>query len=199
MIQKMNNLIRFETVSPDTYKKGTAVSALYYGFHQSRFGKYLLAVTAQNWIVSLDFEKDEQNALERMRFQWPSSALIHQPASTRELASRLFAGASTGPIHLLAKGTPFQLKVWQCLLHIPFGETRTYQWVAKQVETPRGYQAVGNAIGKNPIAFLIPCHRVTRKNGQISNYRWGAPRKTALLAWEKSQTISSSAVRVRSM
>lgn len=199
MNENFYNQAIFEMVSPGQYKEGAVVSTIYYGFHQSRFGKYLFAVTAQNRIVSLDFEEDEQIALEKMQLQWPRSALIHQPANTRELPSRLFTGASTVPVHLLVMGTLFQLKVWQCLLDIPFGETRTYQWVAEQVDTPGGFQAVGNAIGKNPIAFLIPCHRVTRKNGQLSDYRWGISRKVALLEWEKSQTSSPRADLVRSI
>jgi AraC family transcriptional regulator of adaptative response/methylated-DNA-[protein]-cysteine methyltransferase len=194
-----NSPVNIEGMTHPGYEPGKECDTLRYGIHESPFGKYLLAVTAQNRIVRLDFEENEQAALEKLQLQWSRSNLIHRPGMTSEIALRIFARPGPGPLRLLVMGTPFQLKVWQCLLNIQFGETRTYQWVAEQVETPGGFQAVGNAIGKNPIAFLVPCHRVTRKNGQISNYRWGTPRKVALLAWEKNQAISSSAVRVRSI
>ena len=100
------------------------------------------------------------------------------------MAERLFLQESANPIKLLVKGTPFQLKVWEALLKIPFGALVSYQAVSEHVNNPRGHQATGGAIGKNPIAFLIPCHRVVRKTGEINGYRWGLNRKSALIGWE---------------
>jgi AraC family transcriptional regulator of adaptative response/methylated-DNA-[protein]-cysteine methyltransferase len=115
-----------------------------------------------------------------------ASQLIHDPERTQAVATSLFHPVSSQPLSLLVKGTHFQLKVWEALLKIPFGEMVSYQTVAEHVDNPRGLQAVGSAIGRNPVAFLIPCHRVIKKSGQISEYRWGSTRKSVMLGWEAS-------------
>ena len=100
------------------------------------------------------------------------------------MAEKLFSPKLSSPLNILVKGTPFQLKVWEALLKIPFGALVSYQSVSEHVNKPRGLQATGGAIGKNPVAFLIPCHRVVRKTGEINGYRWGLDRKSALIGWE---------------
>jgi len=112
-----------------------------------------------------------------------AKAQLREELSLSEIAHE--AGLSgTGRLHILVKGTPFQLKVWEALLKIPYGALVSYQTVSEHVNNPRGLQATGGAIGKNPVAFLIPCHRVVRKTGEINGYRWGLDRKSALIGWE---------------
>jgi AraC family transcriptional regulator of adaptative response/methylated-DNA-[protein]-cysteine methyltransferase len=168
------------------YEAGNGSNTLYHGMHNSRFETYLLAVTDRGQVISLDFTDNEQASLEKLRKRWSYSTLVHGPEHTGPIASRLFAPATTDPVRLLPMGTPFQLRVWACLLQIPFGKTATYQWVAEEVGNPRAAQAIGNAIGMNPVAFLIPCHRVVSTSGRIRGYRWGTWRKRALLEWENS-------------
>jgi AraC family transcriptional regulator of adaptative response/methylated-DNA-[protein]-cysteine methyltransferase len=141
-------------------------------------------MTGEGWIVALEFFDDQGILLETLRKDWMQSSFLHDPESTGGVASRLFSPGPMDPLYLLARGTLFQLKVWQALLEIPFGKTVTYEQLARRVNNPGGLQAVGNAIGKNPIAWVIPCHRVIRKSGKISKYRWGTQRKAAMLEWE---------------
>ena len=181
-----NLSILFEKKSLTDFESADNPISLFYGIHEDRFGEYLLALTDQEEIVALDFYEDEHTSLKKLQHRWRGSALIHQQEKTAKIASRLFQPATDEPLRILARGTPFQLKVWECLIEIPFGKTVTYQWVAKKVGNPKGSQAVGNAMGDNPIAFLIPCHRVVTKAGQISGYRWGVRRKAEILDWEQS-------------
>jgi len=178
--------IRFETMIHPDYEAGKNGRTLYYGMHDSRFGKYLLAVTVRGEVIALEFTDDEQVSLDRLHGCWSQSNLVHGPELTGRIASRLFTPACPDPVPLLPRGTPFQLKVWERLIHIPFGETTTYLRIAEQLGIPQGAQAIGNAIGKNPIAYLIPCHRVVGKSGRITGYRWGRQRKRAILDWENS-------------
>ena len=168
------------------FHQGSEGVTLNYAIHESRFGKFLLAVTGQKQVACIDFIEDEEQSLEKLRQDWTFSTLIRSPELLAGMADRIFHPASSESFHLLARGTPFQLKVWKCLIDIPFGKTVSYRWVAEKVGIPKGAQAVGNAIGKNPIAFLIPCHRVVTRAGQVSGYRWGIRRKAAILDWEHS-------------
>ncbi len=174
----------FEAITPDQYKKAGHLLTLYYGIHPGPFGNCLILLTGQNQVAGLDFTDNEQIALEHLHRRWSRSTLLHNPEKTGAVASKLFTPDLSHTPRLLVMGTPFQIKVWYTLMEIPFGNTVTYQWVAGRVGTPGGLQAVGNAIGSNPIAFLIPCHRVLRKSGKISGYRWGPKRKEAILLWE---------------
>jgi len=179
--------VQLEGMTPGQYKRSGKGVAIHYGFHQGPLGKFILAVTSEKRICSLEFKEDEQEAADSLQEQWAESKLIFDPRFTTPLAEGLFSQKSTAPLKLLVKGTPFQLKVWEALLKIPFGELVSYQTVSEHVNNPRGLQATGAAIGKNPIAFLIPCHRVVRKSGEINGYRWGMDRKSALIGWEAAQ------------
>jgi len=176
--------ITLEGMTPDEYRRSGAGQTIYYGSHFSPFGKYLLAITPQNKICTLQFFEDESLVIQDLKQKWSSSRLVHDPEKTKPVASLLFQPASPRPLSLLVRGTNFQLKVWEALLKIPLGEVVSYQSVAEHVDNPKGLQAVGSAIGKNPVAFLIPCHRVIKKTGQISEYRWGSTRKSAIIGWE---------------
>lgn len=179
--------VNLEGMTPDQYRKSGSGLSLSYGFFHSPFGKYLLAVTSENRICSLQFIEDESAALKELKSQWSESLIIHDPEKTGQIASSLFSPDLADPIKLLLRGTPFQLKVWEALLKIPFGELVSYQVIAECIHNPRGLQAVGSAIGKNPVAYLVPCHRVIKKAGQIAEYRWGSTRKSAIIGWEASE------------
>jgi len=176
--------INLEGMTPGQYKKSGKGITIHYGFHQGPFGNYILALTSDERICALEFIDNEGEAATALRHHWSESEISFNPTFTAPLADRLFSHASTAPLKLLVKGTPFQLKVWEALLKIPFGALVSYQAVSEHVDNPRGLQATGGAIGKNPVAFLIPCHRVVRKTGEINGYRWGLDRKSALIAWE---------------
>ena len=180
--------INLEGMTPDQYRKKGAGITIRYGIHHSPFGAYLLALAGENRICSLQFAEEPERSIRELKQQWAASSCLHDPEHTEPVASRLFRYDDSGTLNLLARGTPFQLKVWESLLKIPSGELVSYQAVAEHIENPGGLQAVGSAIGRNPIAFLIPCHRVIKKSGQISEYRWGSHRKSALLGWEASRT-----------
>lgn len=176
--------INMEGMTPGQYKKSGKGITINYGFHLSPFGKYILAATSEQRICGLEFTGDEKEAVDSLRQRWNESKLEHNPRFTSPLADELFSQGPETPLKLLVKGTPFQLKVWEALLKIPFGELVSYQAVSKHVGNPQGLQATGGAIGKNPVAYLIPCHRVVRKTGQINGYRWGLDRKSAMIGWE---------------
>lgn len=179
--------ISMEGMTPGQYKKSGMGITIFYGYHQSPFGKYILAATSEKRICALEFTADEKETVEALRQHWNESKLVHDPRFTTPLSESLFSQDLTTPLKLLVKGTPFQIKVWEALLKIPFGELVSYQIVSRHVQNPQGLQATGGAIGKNPVAFLIPCHRVVRKTGEINGYRWGLDRKSAMIAWEAAQ------------
>ncbi len=176
--------ISMEGMTPGQYKKSGKGITIHYGFHQSPFGKFILALTSEARICTLEFSEDEEDATLVLHQQWSESNLLYDPTITAPLAEQLFSHEVSTPLKLLVKGTPFQLKVWEALLKIPFGALVSYQAVSEHVNNPRGLQATGGAIGKNPVAYLIPCHRVVRKTGEINGYRWGLDRKSALIGWE---------------
>jgi len=179
--------ISLEGMTPGQYKKSGNGITIFYGFHQSPFGKYILAATSEQRICALEFTEDEKEAVESLRQYWNESKLEYNPRLTAPLAEGLFSQSTATPLKLLVRGTPFQLKVWEALLKIPFGDLVSYQTVSQHVQNPQGLQATGGAIGKNPVAFLIPCHRVVRKTGEINGYRWGLDRKSAMIGWEAAQ------------
>jgi AraC family transcriptional regulator of adaptative response/methylated-DNA-[protein]-cysteine methyltransferase len=177
-----------EAVTPGEYKRRGQGLAIAFGFHPSPFGECLLAVTARG-ICGLAFvEGGEREALlEALQSRWERADLREEPERTRPLMPQVFApfqGGEPAPLHLLVRGTNFQLKVWEALLRIPLGRVATYQDVVRAVGLPGAARAVGQAVGSNPIAFLIPCHRVIRQVGVFGGYRWGIARKRAMLARE---------------
>jgi len=182
--------IKMEGMTPGQYKKSGAGLIIHYGFHQGPFGKYILAITAEGRICALEFIDDDEQAVANIIQHWCESQLKYDPVKTSPMAANLFSPESSSPLNILVKGTPFQLKVWEALLKIPFGKLVSYQAVSEHINNPKGLQATGSAIGKNPVAFLIPCHRVVRKTGEINGYKWGLDRKSALIGWEASQMLT---------
>lgn len=178
--------VTLEAATPGEIRSGGAGLHIHHGVHDSPFGPCLIAKTARG-ICSLHFVDQTRTALDELRREWPNAAMEHAPEDTATLAQRLFKPFATDhgkPLALLVKGTNFQLQVWRALLRIPFGSVASYGDIAIHLDRPSAARAVGNAVGTNPIAWLIPCHRVIRDSGTFGHYRWGENRKAALLAWE---------------
>ena len=177
-----------EAVTPGEYKnKGVGVN-ITYGFHASPFGECLLANTERG-VCGFYFIKngDARDVLTEFKQHWQNATLSENPAVTAPLISQIFnpaAEKNKEPLHLILKGTNFQIKVWEALTRIPFGTVVTYEDVAAQVGVPKATRAVGTAVGHNPISYIIPCHRVIRKTAEFGNYGGGTARKKAILGWE---------------
>lgn len=186
--------VTLEAMSPGEYKAGGGGLTLRYGIHASPFGPALIATTARG-ICALHFLDDASEWPDRLREDWPHADLREDSAATAVLAERIFAPLTAPPgqpLALRVKGTNFQVKVWRALLDLPLGAVTTYQHVAASIGQPSAARAVGSAIGANPIAWLIPCHRVIRASGELSRYRWGAARKSAILGWEAAHSRPSA-------
>lgn len=181
--------VNTEAVTPGEYKSGGAGLAIRYGIHPSPFGKCLIATTERG-ICNLSFvDVSEGKAIDNLVAGWPQAEMIEDYKTTAPLVTRIFTrlnpGLGTGtPLKLHLRGTNFQIKVWEALLSIPIGAVTTYEHLALQIGNPKAVRAVGSAVGHNPIAYLIPCHRVIRKSGDFGNYLYGSARKKVILARE---------------
>jgi AraC family transcriptional regulator of adaptative response/methylated-DNA-[protein]-cysteine methyltransferase len=175
-----------EAVSPGEYKSRGEGVTIRYGLHASPFGKCLVAVTERG-ICHLGFvQTSEGDAIDNLVADWKNARMIEDHKSTAPLIEPIFDASARGKLNLHLRGTNFQLKVWEALLKIPAGAVTTYEGLAERIGQPAASRAVGTAVGHNPIAILIPCHRVIRKVGEFGNYRYGATRKKALLAYESA-------------
>ena len=188
-------LVQCEAVTPGEYRtKGTGVDIVY-GFHPTPFGQCLLALTGRGICFLAFVDRGRQNALEQLKFDWANASLREDPSRTRPVVEQIFAprpGPTLDPrgprgmtLHL--RGTNFQIKVWEALLRLPPGAAISYEALAGQIGKIKAAQAVGNAVARNPVAYLIPCHRVLQKAGGFGNYRYGPERKQAILGWELAQ------------
>lgn len=180
--------VSLEAMSPGEFKAGGAGLEIRYGIHPTPFGRSLIATTPRG-ICALQFV-DEDTPVEgeaRLRQAWPGASITHDSAATQGIQQSLgqwMQGDRSQPLVLVVKGTNFQIQVWRALLQIPFGELTTYQHLATAMGQPSAARAIGNAVGRNPIAYLIPCHRVIRTSGELGGYLWGLERKTMMLGWE---------------
>ena len=179
-----------EAVTPGEFKSKGAGITIGYGFHPTPFGEAMLAFTDKG-ICALYFagEDSREEVLSRLRGEWENARIAPDSERARRLMGRIFAGASDAqaPLTLYLRGTNFQVKVWEALLSIPPGKLATYEDVARKIGDPAATRAVGSAVGRNPVAYLIPCHRVIRKTGELGGYHWGLGRKRMILAWEASK------------
>lgn len=176
--------VTIEGVSPGAYKSGGHNREILYGSFESPFGLLLLGQIEET-ICFLRFGEDRESLLAELREEWPAATMVDRPAQLERHYAHLFSlQRPPQALQLKLRGTPFQLKVWEALLRIPEGKCVSYQQVADAIGQPKASRAVGTAIGRNPIAFLIPCHRVLRQTGDLGGYRWGLARKQAMLAWE---------------
>ena len=180
--------VHVEAVTPGEFKHQGLGLDLRYGFHPTPFGDCLIAVSDRG-LCNLYFVETEDRAVtfRALKNCWPEARLSEDPESTEILINQIFyknSSQNCEPIKLLLRGTNFQIKVWEALLHIPEGAVTSYGALADAVGHHGASRAIGTAVGRNPIAYLIPCHRVLRRGGEIGGYRWGTARKKAILAME---------------
>ncbi|MDO9176898.1 MAG: methylated-DNA--[protein]-cysteine S-methyltransferase [Agitococcus sp.] len=189
--------ITIEGMTPAEYKNGGAQLTIFYSFEHTLFGEVLVASTDKG-ICHLAFYDDEVLALSELSHKFPNACYQQQQDSIQQTALALFKHDwhDSTDIKLHLKGSEFQLKVWESLLKIPLGQLSSYGDIAAQIDNPKAARAVGSAIGDNPVAFLIPCHRVIQASGALGGYHWGITRKMAMIAWEMAQTEPQSKVMV---
>lgn len=193
-----DHFVKLEAMSPGEYKSEGCGLELAFGVHASRFGQVFLAASGRG-VCRLAFleggdGRHERREIEDLKRSWPEAEVHRDQGRTGELAGQIFEpDDDVSEILVRVTGTNFQLAVWKALLSIPRGGLVSYEAVAGAAGRPGATRAVGSAVGANPVAFLIPCHRVIRKSGVLGNYRWGSARKQALIAWESAQSAGLSA------
>jgi AraC family transcriptional regulator of adaptative response/methylated-DNA-[protein]-cysteine methyltransferase len=175
-------------MSPGQWKARGEGLTLTYGFHPSPFGTALVMATGRG-LAGLAFADagEESEALDDMRRRWPRAEFREDTAGTTALARRIFEPKlwqRDRPLRVVMIGTDFEVRVWETLLKVPMGRATTYSDIATHVRAPKAARAVGAAVGKNPISFVVPCHRVIGKSGDLTGYHWGLTRKRAMLGWE---------------
>ena len=183
--------VHIERMTPGEYKRGGEGLNINYCFADSPFGRLLVAATPKG-VCHMAFADDEATALDELQRQFPNAA--YEQIVDRFQQDALFVFQedwhALDQIRLHLKGSAFQLKVWECLLKIPAGRLASYGDVARAIGQPKSSRAVGTAAGDNPVAFLIPCHRVIRASGSLGRYRWGTTRKAAIMGWEAAHDIA---------
>lgn len=183
-------MINAEAMSPGSYKSKGSGLTISYGFHDSPFG-IALAMATERGLCGLAFADagEEEPAFADMARRWPKADFVAAPDRTAPFVSRIFAQASSEqPMRVVLIGTDFEVRVWDALLSIPMGTATTYSSLAETLGRPTAARAVGAAVGRNPISFVVPCHRVIGKSGSLTGYHWGVTRKRAILGWEAGQT-----------
>ncbi len=184
-----DHFVQLQAITPGQHGSGGRGLLIEYGVHETPFGSMLLAATPRGICRAAFLDYDSlESQLEELQASWPHARLQRAQARTSALVDSIFTGRQERedrPLSLLVTGTNFQVAVWRALLEIPEGAVTTYGELAKRLGRPGAGRAVGNAIGANPVAFLIPCHRVIRESGALGGYRWGAGRKQAIQAWER--------------
>ncbi len=182
-------LVTLEAVTPGEVRREGSGLEIHWGRHPTPFGPCLLAATERG-VCSLRFlgEEGPDEALGELVAAWPRARLVEDPAATGRWVTRVFSrwsrSSDDAPLPVLVRGTNFQVRVWEALLRLPCGATTTYGELAREIGRPGASRAVGGAVGSNPLAVLIPCHRVLRSDGSWGGYRWGTDTKRRLLAWE---------------
>ncbi len=188
-----------EAVTPQEYKQKGAGIRIEYGMHETPFGLCLIGVTERGvcWLSFISTDEDPKFELEKMKEHWHNSVFHQDQELTNSFIDLIFNHKGTNlpagkageknKLHVFVKGTNFQIKVWEALLKIPMGGVTTYQGVAESIKNPKAMQAVGSAVGSNHIGYLIPCHRVIRKDGILGEYRWNSTRKKSIIGWEMAK------------
>ncbi len=183
--------VNIEGMTPGNFKNGGQDLQIQYSYAESLFGDVIIASTEKG-VCHLAFTANQQTETENLFKLFPNANFVQKTDLLQQNALRFFSNdwKDLSKIKLHLKGTPFQLKVWKSLLQIPLGNISTYNSIAGNILTPKATRAVGTAIGANPVAFLIPCHRVIKSSGIIGEYHWGSNRKVAMLGWEAAQISS---------
>jgi AraC family transcriptional regulator, regulatory protein of adaptative response / methylated-DNA-[protein]-cysteine methyltransferase len=188
--------VTHEAMSPGEWKTGGEGLGMHFGFHPSPFGKALVIATERG-LAGLAFADagGEAAALADMQRRWPAASYEEDAARTQPLAQRIFdpkLWRADRPLRVVLIGTDFEVRVWQTLVSIPLGKATTYSGIAQHLGKPTAARAVGAAVGKNPISFVVPCHRVLGKRGDLTGYHWGITRKCAMLGWEVGRLQTNS-------
>jgi AraC family transcriptional regulator of adaptative response/methylated-DNA-[protein]-cysteine methyltransferase len=183
--------VTHEAMSPGEWKTGGAGMELRYGFHPCPFGSAIV-ISSERGLAGLAFSDpgEEAPAFADMAARWPRATLIEDTAGTAAMAQRIFDATlwkPEQPLRVLLIGTDFEVRVWETLLKIPMGRAVCYSDIASKIESPKASRAVGAAVGKNPISFVVPCHRALGKSGALTGYHWGITRKQAMIGWEAGQ------------
>lgn len=183
-----DHFVTLEGITPGEFRSKGEGLLINYGTHDSPFGEVFIATTRRGicHLIFLDpdqREADIDQAIIEIREKFIFSKIEQDQKLTKEIVGKIFSDQKE-TLSLITVGTNFQINVWKALLKIPHGQLSTYGAIAKQIENPKAFRAVGSAVGANPISFLIPCHRVIASTGIIGNYRWGKTRKKAMLLWE---------------
>jgi len=187
--------VTHEAMSPGEWKSGGEGLTVNFGFHPSPFGSALVMATERG-LAGLAFADpgEERSALADMKSRWPRATYVEDRSRTAALARRIFDPTlwrPSEPLRVILIGTDWEVRVWETLLKIPMGRLTTYSDIAGKVCTPAAARAVGAAVGKNPICFVVPCHRVVGKSGELTGYHWGLTRKRAMLGWEAGKLAAA--------
>jgi AraC family transcriptional regulator of adaptative response/methylated-DNA-[protein]-cysteine methyltransferase len=191
--------VSHEAMTPGDYKRRGEGLEMAYGFHASPFGEALLIATDRGLaglaFVDEDKGQTRQDALVDMMQRWPKARYVEAPARTAVHARQIFASEwkRDQPVRLVMIGTDFDVRVWEALLKIPMGRAVSYTDIARHIGAPSASRAVGSAVGRNPISFVVPCHRVLRGDGSLGGYHWGLTRKRALIGWETGRVAATRA------
>jgi AraC family transcriptional regulator of adaptative response/methylated-DNA-[protein]-cysteine methyltransferase len=188
--------VTHEAMTPGDFKTGGSGLTMRFGFHSSPFGEAILIATERG-LAGLGFvdDGDRQAALADMTRRWPKAQYVEDEAATAPLAKRIFNPSqwqAEQPLRVVLIGTDFEVRVWQTLLRIPRDRATTYSDIARHIGNPAACRAVGAAVGKNPVSFVVPCHRVLGRSGALTGYHWGLTRKQAILGWEAGRGLSGS-------
>jgi AraC family transcriptional regulator, regulatory protein of adaptative response / methylated-DNA-[protein]-cysteine methyltransferase len=183
--------VTHEAMSPGEWKSGGEGLTVFFGFHPSPFGSALVMATERG-LAGLAFADpgEEPAALADMKARWPRATYVENSARTAAIARRIFDSSQwqqDKPLRVVLIGTDWEVRVWETLLQIPMGRLTTYSDIASKIHKPAAARAVGAAVGKNPVSFVVPCHRVVGKSGDLTGYHWGITRKRAMLGWEAGQ------------
>ncbi len=180
--------LRWEAMSPGEYARAGAGLTIHWGWFDSAFGPALVMGTAKG-ICGIGFaaETGAGAVMDDLMARWPKAEFVEDATMLRPWADAAFGGGSARAAPLYLIGAPFQIKVWEALLNIPTGHVTTYSQIARAIGNPRAVRAVGTAVGRNPVSWLIPCHRALRKSGGLGGYHWGLPVKRAMLAFESAR------------
>lgn len=180
--------LRWEAMSPGEYARAGAGLTIYWGWFDSPFGPALVMGTDKGLCgIGFSAETTAEAAMQDLVSRWPRADYLEAPDRLRPWVQSAFGVKAEGPVPLFMIGAPFQIKVWEALMRIPSGHVTTYSEIAQAIDHPRAVRAVGTAVGRNPISYLIPCHRALRKSGGLGGYHWGIPVKRAILAWETAR------------
>ena len=183
--------VTHEAMSPGEWKTGGGGMTLRFGFHPSPFGTAIVIATDRG-LAGLAFADpgDEQTAFADMKRRWPNATFVEDTDGTTALAQRVFdtrLWRADQPLRVVLIGTDFEVRVWETLLKVPMGRAVSYSDIASKINSPKASRAVGAAVGRNPVSFVVPCHRALGKSGALTGYHWGITRKQAMLGWEAGQ------------